>query len=272
MGISQEKLKELTQEMPYKWRLQSTKYGKSTIVAYVDNRQVQNRFDEVCGSGNWQNEFKEVKDMLFAGIGILVDRPNGGESWVWKWDTGTEANMEAEKSIVSDSMKRAAVEWGVGRFLYNIKIIELKAVEHKGKEYPADDKGNILWGADKLSEYCNLVITGRKKDLNDEAVKTEAKKNAAKATTAPKESIAKPDSDKGAIQPNTDFDKAENKGDTDARKNALAAYNKLVASEVLKFLIVQKKLTYPTVAAFIEKHDLDQIRSFYTELTTPAKK
>jgi len=71
----------------------------------------------------------------------------------------------------------------------------------------------------------------------------------------------------GAIQPNTNFDKTDSKEDVDARKKALAAYNKLVASEVLRFLITEKKLTYPTIGEFVEKHNLADVRAFYTEFT-----
>ena len=31
-------LKDLSKELPYKWRVQSTKFGKTTCVAYIDAR------------------------------------------------------------------------------------------------------------------------------------------------------------------------------------------------------------------------------------------
>jgi hypothetical protein len=48
---------------------------------------------------------------------------------VWKWDAGYSNNPDAEpedpqfedeplKAAVSDGLKRAAVQWGIGRFLY----------------------------------------------------------------------------------------------------------------------------------------------------------
>ena len=48
------KLKDLTKELPYKWRVQSTKYGKTTCVAYIDARDCQDLLDEVVGAENWQ--------------------------------------------------------------------------------------------------------------------------------------------------------------------------------------------------------------------------
>lgn len=85
-------------------------------LAYIDARQVMDRLDEVVTPEAWQSDFKEIKGNVYAGIGIKVD----GE-WIWKWDVGTESNQEEEKGEASDSFKRAAVKWGIGRFLYSIK-------------------------------------------------------------------------------------------------------------------------------------------------------
>jgi len=43
--------KELKKELPYKWRVQSTKFGKTTCVAYIDARDCQDLLDEVVGAG-----------------------------------------------------------------------------------------------------------------------------------------------------------------------------------------------------------------------------
>lgn len=161
MAVAQEKLKELNSEMPYKFRVQSTQYGKTTVVSYIDARQLFDKLDEVCGIGNWQSDFRLIDGKLFGGIGILVEGGEGGnpDQWVWKWDTGTESNVEKEKGEVSDSIKRAGVQWGVGRFLYSQGIITLKAVKHTNqKEYPSDDEGKILWTADEVNKHCLKVM------------------------------------------------------------------------------------------------------------------
>lgn len=73
--------------------------------------------------------------------------------WVWKWDTGSESNVEKEKGQVSDAFKRAAVKWGIGRFLYDLEIAHVKTDgpltdSHK---YPlvVDDSGNRVWDLTK---------------------------------------------------------------------------------------------------------------------------
>ena len=43
-------LKDLSKELPYKWRVQSTKFGKTTCVAYIDARDCQDLLDDVVWS------------------------------------------------------------------------------------------------------------------------------------------------------------------------------------------------------------------------------
>tara|TARA_R100001594_G_scaffold12533_1_gene27767 strand:- start:3349 stop:3945 length:597 start_codon:yes stop_codon:yes gene_type:complete len=82
-------------------------------LSYVDARYCMDVLDAVVGPENWSDDYKEVKGLLMCGVSIKV---NG--AWCTKWDTGTEANFEGEKSIVSDSFKRACVKWGIARDLY----------------------------------------------------------------------------------------------------------------------------------------------------------
>jgi hypothetical protein len=130
-------LEDLKNKMPYHWRVQSFSKNKPSClcVAYIDARDVMNRLDEVVGVGNWQDDYRVINDQLFAGIGILINN-----QWVWKWDTGTESQTEKEKGIVSDSFKRAAVKWGVGRFLYDLEIKYLPTNAIKGDSDSPDGK------------------------------------------------------------------------------------------------------------------------------------
>lgn len=142
-------LKELKKEIPYKWRVQSFSKNKpqAQCVAYVDARDVMELLDEVCGPENWQDDYKEADGKLFAGIGIKV-----GDEWVWKWDTGSESNIEKDKGQVSDSFKRAGVKWGIGRFLYKLAIQYVDANEVKTQNnYPyVVDNGKRVWDITKF--------------------------------------------------------------------------------------------------------------------------
>lgn len=104
------------------WRIQQAgeKNGRAwaIVVPYVTNRAIQQRLDEVCGPENWKNEFLPGPDGgVVCGLSIRV-----GDEWVCKWDgaenTEGMGGDNAVKGGLSAAMKRAAVQWGCGRYLY----------------------------------------------------------------------------------------------------------------------------------------------------------
>ena len=87
--------------------------GRALALAYIDARSVMNRLDTVVGPENWSFDFvmltldgKRVKGQLTV-------------CGVTKSDAG-EASGEDEplKAAVSDAIKRAAVHFKIGRYLY----------------------------------------------------------------------------------------------------------------------------------------------------------
>lgn len=97
----------------------SRKTGKGLAAAYITARAVQQRLDDVCGPENWQNRFSPgPAGGVVCGISIRIVRDGEGE-WVTKWDGADNTDIEATKGGLSDSMRRAAVQWGIGRYLYN---------------------------------------------------------------------------------------------------------------------------------------------------------
>lgn len=100
------------------WRIgQKTKDGrKARLLAYVDARDVMERLDKACGFENWQCRYNLAADgLLICEIGIRVN----GE-WMWRANGAGDTQVEAEKGKASDSFKRAAVLWGIGRYLYGL--------------------------------------------------------------------------------------------------------------------------------------------------------
>ena len=76
-----------------------------------------NRLDSVCSPANWKNEFSKAPEGgVMCGISIRVDK-----EWIIKYDAAENTAVEAIKGGISDSMKRCAVQWGIGRLLYNLK-------------------------------------------------------------------------------------------------------------------------------------------------------
>jgi len=152
-------LQDLKKEISFKWRVQSSNQWGASCVAYIDSRQVQDLLDEVCGAENWQCRFEEHKNNMFCSIGIFyTDVVSGYSEWVWKSDCGTESQVEKQKGEASDAFKRAAVMWGVGRFLYEQKIVKLPVKEENGKWIPYSEKtGKFIKNADQITQWCNSL-------------------------------------------------------------------------------------------------------------------
>lgn len=95
--------------------------SKGLAMAYLTSRAVQQRFDDVCGPADWRNEFAPGPDGgVLCGISVFVERDGGTSEWVTKWDGADNSQVEAVKGGLSGATKRAAVQWGVGRYLYDL--------------------------------------------------------------------------------------------------------------------------------------------------------
>lgn len=92
---------------------------------YVTARTVMHRLDAVLGPENWRDEYRaERGDAVVCRLWVRL--PDG--EWLAKEDCGLAAAAAAAagkpgaadpvKSAYSDALKRAAVRWGVGRYLY----------------------------------------------------------------------------------------------------------------------------------------------------------
>lgn len=114
------------------WRVGATTSDKSKgiALAYVTNRAIQNRLDEVFTPFGWQNQFKEWKGTSqLCGISVKV-----GDEWITKWDGADDSQTEAVKGGLSDSMKRAGYQWGIGRYLYNLENVWVP-IKSQGRSY-----------------------------------------------------------------------------------------------------------------------------------------
>ena len=120
------------------WRIQVTTKDKTSGLAipYVTNRAIQDRLDEVVGPENWYNDYKPwhgngKKDAQICGISIYFE----GKGFITKWDGAEDSDIEPIKGGLSDSMKRSAVQWGIGRVLYKMTKPLWVRIEQKGNSY-----------------------------------------------------------------------------------------------------------------------------------------
>jgi hypothetical protein len=94
--------------------------NRALALAYVDARVIQDRLDDVLGVLGWQDNYKVLED----GSVVCRLRLRIGEEWVTKVDVGSPSDQgdagDRRKAAFSDSLKRAAVKFGVGRYLYRL--------------------------------------------------------------------------------------------------------------------------------------------------------
>jgi hypothetical protein len=117
--------------------------GKVLLLAYIDSRDVMKRLDDIIGPQYWECDYKEIKNNLYCGIGI---------NNIWKWDCGTESNQDAEKGESSDAFKRAAVKWGVGRYLYYLPTFRVDILNSGTNYIKIEDKKTKEW----IDGYYNI--------------------------------------------------------------------------------------------------------------------
>lgn len=160
----------------YKRKIQKVpKDGKKWVcVAYIDARDVMNRLDEVCNMQNRQNKFYEVKGKVFCEIGIKVEH-----EWIWKGDSGAleeNDNVDTEttsKWESSDAFKRAAVQRGIGRFLYTLPVQYIDEADYQANKYKLTEFINKNLKKQKIApEYTNT--TGKPSYTKAEIDKLEA--------------------------------------------------------------------------------------------------
>ena len=128
------RLREPFKSSEIEWKIQVTTKDKTRgmAVAYLDARAVQKRLDEVVGPFNWKNVYSLWHDnSQICGISIFHTERN---EWVTKFDGAENSDFEPVKGGLSDSFKRAATVWGIGRYLYEMDGVWVE-IEQKGKSY-----------------------------------------------------------------------------------------------------------------------------------------
>lgn len=216
-----EKLKEPFPKSDIEWRVQramKTKNGdKAIVVPYVQNRAIMNRLDALFGIDGWKNEYKEIHNGVLCGISLKIN-----DEWITKWDGADLTNIEATKGGLSNSMKRAAVQFGLGRYLYQLDEYWAD-IKQKGQNYIKDDKKGITgyWDDPKLPDW---------------ALPSEERNNDKKQTTPQQEKVKPPDKNLSEAQVKRLFAIGKEKDFTNAQitKAVMDRYKKTQISHLTK--------------------------------------
>lgn len=90
---------------------------------YIDARAVMDRLDRVLGIDGWRDAYEVLADgTVLCRLGCKI-----GRVWIVKADVGGASEQkdagDRRKAAFSDALKRAAVKFGVGRYLYQLKPV-----------------------------------------------------------------------------------------------------------------------------------------------------
>ena len=149
-----EQLRKPFQPSRIEWRLQSSgEKADGSIwgrcLAYIDNRAAMERLDEVFGL-NWSQaeEFKQIGAQAVCTVTITIESmtEEGRPLFPYRSVTGScavEANGDIDpfKSAASGAMKRAVVNLGIGRYLYDMPEA-WAVIDPKGKYDGKTKSGN----------------------------------------------------------------------------------------------------------------------------------
>ena len=144
--MNKEVLTRAIQSEEIEWRVQGVTgkgidKAKTIIVPYITNRCVMERLDEAFGFDHWSSEFKETSTGFICRITIAISEPvkvdtgnsispigysNVKYTHFYKEDGADKTKIEATKGGISDSMKRCAVQFGIGRGLYKYPRVMIK--------------------------------------------------------------------------------------------------------------------------------------------------
>ena len=113
------------------------------LLLYKDARVDQKILDDSFGLFNWQRSHQCIDGSVYCTVTVYDQEK---KEWISKQDVGSAGFAEKEKSLASDSFKRACFNLGIGRELYSAPFIWIPACKIK-----------IQKKNDKL--YCNSYFS-----------------------------------------------------------------------------------------------------------------
>lgn len=102
--------------------------SKARVFTYIDARAVMDRLDRVVTPAGWQTSYR-VLDLATCAVECQLT-VQLAEGFVTKADVGYpndaddahDPGKEPLKAAFSDALKRAAVQFGIGRYIYSLEL------------------------------------------------------------------------------------------------------------------------------------------------------
>jgi len=130
----QSKLAEPFSDDDIEWRVQrcGKKDGKvwAMIVPYIQARAIMNRLDDLVGIAGWSDSYSAVQTPE-PGIACRLTIHRADKPSITKEDAAECTNIHPVKGGYSDALKRAAVKFGMGRYLYDLEPVFASDIQDK---------------------------------------------------------------------------------------------------------------------------------------------
>lgn len=149
---------------------------KALALPYVTSRAIMDRLDAVFGLDGWEDEYQSWgNNAQLCAITVRI-----GDRFIKKWDGAESTDIESVKGGLSNALKRTAVKFGIGRYLYSFDSIWVRCeIKGKTKVIAKDEFDTTLatfykkqltkiYGADIANKYSkNAINSGQAIQTNN---------------------------------------------------------------------------------------------------------
>ena len=112
------------------------------------------------------------------------------DEWVTKWDGAENTDIEAVKGGLSGAMKRAAVQWGIGRYLYKLEESWINANENGAYRGKTKDGTPFKWDAPSLPSWA-LPKSSKSETHSEPKSESKPKKSVVRFTDKQKKEMSR---------------------------------------------------------------------------------
>jgi len=168
--------------------------SRGSVLVYIDARVVAARLNSVVGAENWSDSYSTVlledtRDYALDDEGKTVSKPSYDGNYRYdhvthkyggikcdltilgltKSDIGAPSSADQLKGATSDALKRAAVKFGVGAYLYDLKGLKGAKIERNVVVEPPEmpDWALPVARSDPKDAILALLEDIRSSDLSD---------------------------------------------------------------------------------------------------------
>jgi hypothetical protein len=133
---------------------------RGMILTYIDARDVAERLDQVVGPHNWSARYESIGPLNEHGVQChltVLDVTKAGLGY----PNGQDEEGEPLKAAESDALKRAAVAFGIGRYLYRLNKSSRRDPDDGSDQIDRQGDSKVFRGGAEASDAQLKLINQR---------------------------------------------------------------------------------------------------------------